>query len=54
MVVSEGSLKVIDSWNGWVRRVVKDHSHKMVGTVLRDHRAVGWVGRVFRDRRATG
>ena len=35
MVGLEGSLKVIETWDGWV------------GWDLEDHRAIGWVERVL-------
>ena len=42
MVGLEGSLKVIEPWDGWV------------GRNLEDHRAVGWVERVLEDHGAMG
>ena len=32
MVGLEGSLKIIEPWDGWVRRI------------LEDNRAMGWLG----------
>ena len=42
MVGLDGSLKIIEPWDGWV------------GGVLEGHRDMGWVERVFEDHRAMG
>ena len=48
MVGLEGSLKIIRELNGWVGmegslKIIRE-LNSWVGRVLKDHRAMGWLG----------
>ena len=47
-------LHITEAWNGWVGRVLEDHSAtERVGRVLKDRRAIKCVGRGLEERRTT-
>ena len=57
MVGLEGSLKIIEAWNGWAGRVLKDHRAVervgLEGSLKIVETQYGWVGEVLKDHRAT-
>ena len=45
MVGLEETLKMVEPWDGWVGRDLEGHHRKgWVEKVLKDHRAMRWLG----------